>query len=256
MTLILRVPGISFSNTAIPLLYNDVVANAGTLDIFDALDADVSWPSQGDPSEGSDTWKSLLTANTASFAGTVGWSDGFTIDATPDVITMPSTFKFGASADGIVIFWLKVGTQAFTSGTNNYVARVGNLGTNQWVCFMNYAASEASTFLGVYSSNNAAVIGQKAISAMAASRVLQVAISMELVGGVYVEKLFFDGALAGTSTTALATLPQPSGQMFFGGSTNAFTGTVLRAVADDLSVTTPEALAALDYATHVARLTA
>ena len=253
MSLILRIPGTSFSDTSIPLLRNDIVANAGTLDIFDALDADISWTSQADPAEGVDTWKSLIGSNTASFAGTTGWSNGFTIDATADQITMPSTFKRPANGEGVVIFWLKVGTQAFTSGSNNYIARVGNIGTNQWICYMQYGATDASTYINFYTGNNSGIVLTMAVSTLPASRVVQLAISMELVDGVYVYKSFVNGVKDTTVTTALTSLPQPSGQMIFGGSTNAFNGTVLRALVDDLSATTPEALVALDYSNNVGR---
>lgn len=258
MALILRIPDTSFTDTTIPVLRNDLIANSGTLDIFDARDADVSWPSQSDPVEGTDTWKSLLSVNTASFAGTTGWTNGFTIDATADVITMPSTFKLPGSGDGVVVFWVKFGTQGFTSGSNNYIARVGAIGgASQWIAYMQYGTTDANTYFGVYSGNNANfALDLAAINTLPASKVAQIAVAMELVGGVYVYKGFVNGELKKTFTSALATLPQPASQMLFGGSTNAVNQTVLRAVVDDLSATTPEAFVALDYTTHVARLSA
>jgi hypothetical protein len=254
MSLILRIPDVSFTNTSLPILRNDVIANNGTLDIFDALEPAISWPKQGDPTEGVDTWKSLVGTNTASFAGTTGWSNGFTIDATADTITMPSTFKRPANGKGVVIFWVKIGTQAFTSGTNNRIAGVGGLGGMQWWCYMNYQSSDANHSINMYSGNNAAQILTKTVSNLPASRVAQLAVSMEPVGGVYVYKSFFNGVKDTTFTSALASLPQPSGQMFFGGAGAPVNQTVLRTLVDDLTVTTPEALVALDYSANVSRL--
>lgn len=257
MTLLLRVPGISFTDTTIPILRNDRIANNGTLDIFDALDADVSWPAQADPIEGTDTWKSLIGSNSAEFAGTVGWSNGFTLDATADTITLPATFKRGAAENGVVSFWIKFGTQAFTSGSNNYIARVGNIGTgNQWVCYMQYGTTDANTFVAVYSGNNAGTaLPLTQISTLGASKIAHIAVSMELIGGVYVYKGFWNGSKIDTFTSALTSLPQPAAAPYFGGSANPVNMTVLRAAVDNLSVVTPEEFVALEYATYSSRFT-
>jgi hypothetical protein len=46
---------------------------------------------------------------------------------------------------------------------------------------------------------------------------------MELVGGVYVYKGFYNGQKIKTVTSALASLPQPAQEMIFGGGSNAVT---------------------------------
>jgi len=263
MGLLLRIPGVSFTDAAIPILYNDPVANAGTLDIFDALDADISWPPQANPTEGSDLWKSLLgaTPNTASFAGTIGFSGGFTFDDTADIITLPNTFRRGASESGVVIFWTKVGTQAFTTG-NGVIAWTGdNAAGCQFLCYLDHNTTDANTYLSMFDANATQQIMAQPLSVLPASKIAQIGVSFEPEGGGYRIKSFLNGAQVGSYLRgALATLPQPTASMRVGGTlsgyTNAYTGTFLRGLDADWSVMTPAALVALDFATHVDRLAA
>lgn len=259
--LTLNIPGFSYSDTSIPIPKNDIVANDGTLDIFDALEGNISWPSQADPAEGLDTWKSLIGSNVASFAGSVGWSNGFSIDATADVITLPNTFKLAADGSGLVVIWIEVGTQAHTSG-NGLIGFLGDSdATSQVFVFLDHGSTDGTTFIKALSPKAEAFIISTPVSDLPASRVAQIAVSAQPEGGGYRIKAFVNKVQTyNTLRAGLTALPTPTAELQLGGSrtgyTNAFTGKVLRAAVDDLSETTPEEFVAQDYDTHVARLSA
>lgn len=254
MSLILRVPGVSFTDTTIPILRNDSVANAGTLDIFDALDADISWPKQADPVEGSDTWKSLIGAvpNLATFSGSIGWSGGFTTNsADTDMIELPNTFRFSGTDERCVIFWVKPGT-AVDASPGIFGWKKTGTGDSPYLAYL----SGGTTIIFTQGQGGAQIIASEAINV---GVLRQYAFSFQHIGGVYVTKFFKNGALVNTITGTATSMTLSGSTARLAGSlltSQKFVGTFLRAVSDDLSASTPEALVALDYATHQARLAA
>lgn len=251
MALTIRI-GVSFTNTAIPILRNDAIANAGTLDIFDARETGISWPSQAAPVVGVDTWASLVGSNTASFSGSPGFTDGFTTDTTDqDIINLPSTFQFSGTDDRCIIFWFKAGTTA------DNLARIGGwgkTGTGDSPYLFYKQGAEIIVTSGLYD------IQFLDSFPFDVGVLQQLAISFERGASVYSIKLFKNGVNVGTFAANANTMTLGGESARFAGDTfsnpTKIVGTYLRAVADDLSVTTPEALVALDYATHYARLNA
>lgn len=254
MALLLRIPGVSFTDTTIPILRNDIVANGGTLDIFDALDADLSWPKQDNPTEGVDTWGSLVgdIPNIASFSGSVGWSSGFTTDNTDqDMIELPDTFRFSGTNERCVIFWLKPGTPV---GTSAGVFGWKKTGTADSPYLAYLSGGTAITFTQGQGGNQ--VIASDAINV---GVLRQYAFSFQFIGGVYVTKFFKNGALVNTITGTASSMALSGNSARLAGAlltSQKFIGTFLRAVSDDLSEMTPEALVALDYGAHQGRLAA
>ena len=259
-TISLNIPGFAYTDTSIPIPKNDIIANDGTVDIFDALEPDVSWPKQADPEEGVDTWKSLIGSNTASFSGTVGWSDGFTIDAGADTINMPSSFKWAADGSGVAVIWIIIGTQAHTTG-NGLIAWLGdNDATAQISIWLEHGASDAERFIKGFTPKTEATIMAAWRPTLPANGLVQPAVSAQPEGAGYRIKGFVNNALTyNTLRTGLTAMPTPTANLKLGGTrpgfTNAFTGKILRAAFDDLSETTAEEFVTLDYETHLARLT-
>lgn len=253
MSLILRIPEVSFSDTTIPILRNDSVADAGTLDIFDALDADLSWTKQANPSEGVDTWNSLVGSppNVASFSGSVGWSNGFTTDNTDqDQIDLPDTFRWSGTQERCVIFWVKPGTPVDTAPGVFGWKKTGT-GDSPYLAYVS-----GTSIIFTQGQGGSQVIASDAINV---GVLRQYAFSFEFTGGVYVTKFFKNGALVNTVTGTATTMGLTGSTARLAGpllTSQKFVGTFLRAVSDDLSVSTPEALVALDYATHQSRLAA
>lgn len=251
-TLSLNIPGFAYTDTSIPIVRNDAIANDGTLDIFDALDADISWPKQGNPTEGLDVWQSLIGAvpRLATFAGSVGWANGFTTDGTDqDMIELPETFRFEGSQERCLIFWVKPGTPVDT-GPLVFGWKKTGTADSPYLAYLSGGTSITFT-QGLGGSQ---VLGSDNLSA---GVLRQYAVSFEIVGGVYVSKFFKNGTLVNTITGTATSMTKSGNTARMAGvglSSQKFVGTFYRAVADDLSVVTPEALVALDYATHRDRL--
>lgn len=252
MALLLRIPGVSFTDTTIPILRNDPVANGGTLDIFDAFDSDISWPKQADPTEGVDTWKSLIssTPNTATFSGSVGWSSGFTTDNTDqDMIELPDTFRWSGTDERCVIFWIKPGT-AVDTGAGVLGWKKTGTADSPYLAYL----SGGTSIIFTQGQGGSQVIASDTLNA---GVLRQYAFSFEYVGGVYVTKFFKNGALVNAITGTASSMALSGNTARLAGSlltSQKFIGTFYRALADDLSETTPEDLISLDYATHFDRL--
>lgn len=258
MSLIHKITSNSFTNSALPVLRRDGVANAGTLESFDALDL-YSFAKQASPAIGTDKWKSLLSANVADFTGAVGFNAGFTVNGGSDSIILPSSFVIPASGKGVFIVWLKYGVQTQTSGTGRLFGLMSaSSSISQWSAYINHGAADISSLVIVISPNGQALIGGfNPGTALTASRVVQLAVSLEIIGGVVVSKGFLNGALQTAFTSALTTVPQPSGTPKLAGNdgsmANTFVGKFYRSVFDPLTATTPEALVLKDYNANVGR---
>lgn len=250
MSMLIRLPGVQFDDTTIPILRNDAVANGGTLDIFDALDADISWPKQSDPTEASDLWRSLIGANTASFSGSVGWSNGFTTNNTDaDTITLPDTFRWEGTNERCIIVWLTPGTPVDTSPLIFGWTKTGT-GDSPYMAYL----SGGTSIVFTQGQGGTQVIATDAINV---GVLRQYAFSCQMIGGVYVTKVFKNGALKNTITGTAATMSKTgaSARLASAGlNGQKFVGTFLRVLSDDISEVTPEELVKLDYATHFARL--
>lgn len=251
MSLILRIPGVSFTNTSIPIIRNDTIANSGTLSIFDALEPDISWPKQSDPIEGTDTWKSITDSSVASFSGSVGWSNGFTVDDTAvSAIALPNTFK-PSTGSRCVIFWFKTGTQVTPA---SIVPILGWFGTGTGDSPYYVYIQETNTMVFTQGNGGPQVL----LTLTAPTTVQQFAFSFQPTGagGTYDIKFFRNGSLVATRNTGLTALSAPASSPKLGnitGTPRRTIATYYRAVADNLTATTPEALVALDYATYSSR---
>lgn len=256
MALILKTVGVSFTNSSLPVLRRDSIANAGTLDILDALDS-YSWSKQSAPSV-SDTWVSLIGSNTGSFAGTVGFSAGFTTNeaasaAGGDMITLPDTFRFTTGQERCVIVWMKPGTQPTFVGTHPLFGW-GKTGTadSPYVMYMN-SANNVITTTGIHGGTKILTLP------VTIGAVQQFAFSFEIIGGNYTVKVFKNGSLSDTFASGVSVVAKTGRNAECAGSgyhnRNYFAGTFYRAVSDDLSVVTPEALVAADYAAYSGRFT-
>ena len=111
MSLITKIPGVTFTDTSLPKLYHDAVITTGTKYVFDAGDT-YSFAKQATPTAGVDVWSDLTPNDSpAAFAGTVPFaSGGFSFDPTAfgNTITLPTSGKFAAGADGFLFtIWLK-----------------------------------------------------------------------------------------------------------------------------------------------------
>lgn len=252
MALLLRIPGVSFTDTTIPILRNDRVANAGTLDIFDARDADLSWPKQGNPVEGADTWRSLIGSNVSTFSGSVGWSGGFTTNNTDqDMIELPDSFRFSGTQERCVVFWLKPGTPVDASAGLFGWKKTGT-SDSPYLAYL----SGGTNITFTQGQGNFQIIANDEINV---GVLRQYAFAFQRIAGVYVTKFFKNGVLVNAITGTASTMTLSGNSARLAGAhltAQKFIGTFYRALADGLTHTTPESLVALDYATHVERLSA
>lgn len=261
MSVVIKVKDTAFSDTSIPVLNRDALMNnnAGLKASFDALDA-YSFSKQAAPTAGSDVWKNLADdgATSASFVGTVGFSSGFVLSAatTNEYIKLPTGVKPGASDNGAMfIFWMKRGASMPTSGFGVFAALSDSNANELFKIVEQYSAT--APVMSIYALNN-----QVVTSGGMAGNVspLQIGLSFEKQGGgTYNVKAFLNGQKLGSTLAAANTsLPTVTDTLNIGYSANSnysrnWDGTVFRAVYDNLSVLTPEALAAADYALNKGR---
>ena len=76
MSLITRIPGVTFTDNTLPKLYRDSIITPGTKWLYDAGDT-YSFAKQATPTPGTDVWKSLTeTPADAAFAGALAFANG------------------------------------------------------------------------------------------------------------------------------------------------------------------------------------
>lgn len=205
----------------------DGLLTAGSQYIFDPLDPN-SWSKQTTPISG-DTLANLVSGGaTASFNASppAYASGGFVMPggSSSASVRFPTTGKVAAGASKLLsIYWLYHGTQGVTTGSH-FVAGIGGTSANmQHGIYMSGNGSNGTIQLV---GNGQLIAGIAAPTA----QMMQIAIGIELIGGVYVLTAFKNGVLQGTFTqgAGVTTIVQP-------GQTNACFGAYTLVGGDSLS---------------------
>lgn len=131
MSLIIKVPGVSFTKPGLPKLYRDAVAGTGTKFIYDALNT-VSWAKQAAPADGTPSADKLVNLVDGSLDGvihspsgagsSIAWSNGFVssdLSSSDKIVALNGSVP-SASTKCVGIVWFKHGAQT-TDGANNVI---------------------------------------------------------------------------------------------------------------------------------------
>jgi len=259
MTLITKIPGVTFTDTTLPKLYRDSIITAGTKFCFDAGDT-YSYAKQDTPVAGVDTWLDLSpNAASATFGSACPFdADGFTTSTVTNVATgiqLPASGKFGPTPAGFVFtYWFKY----LAASTSFYPAFVGlsdgtTTGTNQYSIDNGNNSGIIRAMVDSYSAQFAGIPGS----------IYQLALAAKLLGnGTYQLMIFKDGALLATSSPGRTVLGQSSGMTHpvigaSGGFAHAQNQKVFRCWYDDTSTLADQAaitaLVLKDYNANVGR---
>jgi len=136
MTLITRIPGVTFTDATLPKLYRDATVTLGTRFLYDSLDT-YSYAKQASPIAGVDVWTDLspLAANASFSGGNVFGSGGFSFSPVGSQnIALPASGKSASNAAGFVFgLWIKYLASSATaySGIAGMCDNTSAL-TNQW----------------------------------------------------------------------------------------------------------------------------
>lgn len=241
------------TDTTLPILYRDPAASSGSKWVLDALDS-FSWPSQGAPSVGS-AWVNLVSGNDASFfsgAATWGGSGGFvSAAATGPEVRMPTAGKLAAGnlTGFVVIAWVK--PSAIVS--NKFIVGMSD-GLPANAQYLIYQSGASFAFI-------ANTLSAPTYNGVVAGTVYQVAVGYQGNGaGSFTRTAWVNGVQIGAGTAAVAasiyqptsTVPRVAKAPAFG--TDAYDGTIYRALLDDLSSgATVAQIVAADYAAGVGR---
>ena len=121
MTIITKIPGVTFTDATLPKLYRDSVVTPGTKFCFDAADT-YSYAQQANPVAGTDFWRDLTpnNANAGFSTGNTFGSGGFTFNPLAgQTINLPTSGKAPPDASGfLTCVWFKyiaASAQAFSS---------------------------------------------------------------------------------------------------------------------------------------------
>lgn len=242
MTLIFKIPGVTFTDTTLPKLYRDSAVTLGSKWLYDALDL-FSYSKQSAPVAG-DLWKDLSPAanNAMLSAGSdLGFNGGFT-KAAAGYFDAPTTGRVADNADGFLFtLTFKYGLQPATY----YIGVAGcfdSNGTNQYGITINPAADNGNVV--------AHINGFSAVVAHSppAGTIMHIGLALKRQGdGSYIAYTFYQGVLVRTVATG-NTIQQPTtppriGWTSSGAHSDTFVGTFYRATFDDTStMTTLEAI--------------
>jgi hypothetical protein len=260
MAIITKIPGVTFTDTALPKLYRDSVINTGTEWVYDALDT-YSYPAQSAPTAG-DVWGSLTpAAANATLSGTgVGFSGGFTKTGA-GYFNAPATGKVAASADGLLfVIWFKYGTQA-TSGNSGIAGLFDSNAVNQYGLTVDNNVSNGNMLCRL---NNGAS-GMAILNSVPSGTIYQIAMSLKkqtdgtYVGAFYKNGVLLESSAAGSSIAQpVATAPR-IGSVASGAYSGNFQGTIYRSFFDNTSALADQAaitaLVLKDYTDNVSRFT-
>lgn len=239
MALIQRVPGVTFSNT-LPKLYRDEVINAGTLQLYDALDT-FSWASQA---AGPGTLNNLAdVVDPASVSSTIAFDNGFRFVDTgsgADLITLPASAQPAADEPGFLfLLWLK----RDTTQVNTLNAAVAGASTGNTNGYRITSASNGAIGLGFCAPEN--------FYNTVADQVYQFGISAKrrVDNSGYDWAFWRDGVLLTSGFRAGDFVPAGSPRIGALGGTyqTNWKGVVFRTIFDDLSVKTAQEIVELDY---------
>lgn len=245
MALIQRVPGVTFTNT-LPKLYRDQVINAGTLQLYDALDT-FSWPSQA---AGPGTLNNLVDGGaSAAVSSTVLFDNGFRFVDTgsgADLITLPASAQPTATEPGFLfLLWLK----RDATQVNTMTAAVAGASTSNTNGYRITSASNGAIGLGF--------CNPETFYNTVADQVYQFAISAKrrVDNSGYDFSFWQDGGLLLTSFRAGDFVPAGTPRIGALGGTyqTNWKGVVFRSMFDSLSAKTAQEIVELDYEKNVGR---
>lgn len=262
MTIITKIPGVTFTDATLPKLYRDAVITAGTKWVYDALDT-YSYAKQAAPVAGTDVWKDLTpnAADASLHAGaSLGFSGGFT-KAAAGYFDCPASGKVGASAGGFLfILWLKYGAQP-SSGYSGLAGCFDSNSLGQYGLTVNNDGSNGNIVAGINSQNPG---GGVVASHQAAGTILQIGLALKKqVDNSYVASTYKNGALVAT-VAAGTTIQQPTtgpriGTTSAGAFADTFVGTFYRSLFDDTSTLADQAaitaMVLADYTANNGRFT-
>lgn len=261
MSLITRIPGVTFTDNTLPKLYRDSIITPGTKWLYDAGDT-YSFAKQATPTPGTDVWKSLTeTPADAAFAGALAFANGgfnFT-NAGTDKITLPASTKVAANARGFLsVLWINWGAQVPISGYGFIAGCLDDNSTNQW-SFSTQWNADNGNLVALINGGQPNGNSSRIINIPAGTRI-QIGVALvKQSNGLYDAFVFKDGAILTRQNNWAASIKQPAqANPLIGVSPATFspdwTGRVYRAFFDDLSTTTdPLTLVAADYAANAAR---
>lgn len=250
-----------FSDLTIPKLYRDKVITEGTKYCFDSRD-DYSYPKQGAPSAGLDTWVNLKDGGpAANFSGGIGFAGGgFTfVPGVADTINLPAAGVAPANADAfLTVLWIRVGTPLPVT-TQGVFGASDNFADDKNQYSAHFFSNGGTAELKLYQGSKSAT----ALVSPAANRIVQLGWSAKkrASDGKYDLKFYLDGAVYSSQISAGTVLPVPAVNTvprigILNGSVGGdWSGSAYRVFFDDCSIKTAEALVALDYAENVGRIT-
>lgn len=261
MSIITRIPGVTFTDASLPKLYRDNIVTAGTKWLYDAKDA-YSYAKQAAPVAGTDAWVNLTESGVnASFGGSVGFSGGgfdFLPASGSDIITLPASGKVAANTAGfLAILWIEWGLQTSVSGYGVVGGCMsGTTAQWGWATQWNGNNGNLTSLVNGLQPNEVASL----LPNIAAGTKLQLGLSyLRKADGTMDARVYRNGAHVTTQNMGNSPLVQPAAtNPVLGATSTTFSpdwkGKVYRSFFDDLSTTAdPLTLVAADYAANVGR---
>lgn len=249
MSLIFRIPGVTFTKT-LPKLERDAVIKAGeTVGVYDALNTE-SWAKQAAPTTGSpsaDRWINLVdgVAN-GQFFENVGWSSGFVSNSGIEKIALLNNVAPAATSKLLGIVWIKHGASQPGTGQHSILNLAQRLE-------LRYASVSTTNVNANKFYLAGAATANREIATPVAGTVTQVAvyfenttrIAMAYVNGVQVISGpgFADMGIGGDVYQLLNR----------SGIDGGYLGTIYRTVVDNCASRTPGYIVERDYALNSGR---
>jgi hypothetical protein len=256
MSVIIRIPGITFSGAGLPKLSRDSIITSGTKFVYDSVDS-YSYAKQAAPANGSpsaDSWVNLVEGGAAgqiySPGSDITFNKGFIPSGTPfNKIVLNGGANLATPTKALAILWVKHLAQTATTGSHMMFSLGGPLGIF-WTPVVSTNAV-ANSFVG-----NTSASAQRQFPGLTPTvgTIYQLAIAFDNAG--LSQTLYANGSLIGTfggyQNLGAPTAP-PQLMAATGYSTN-YLGTYYRALYDDLSSgATPLSIVQADYAANSAR---
>lgn len=251
MSLIIRIPNVTFTDATLPKLYRDSVINTGTKFLYDLVNP-VGYPKQAAPAIGSpsaDKMVNLLDGVsdgllTATAGSQIGWgaSGGLTTGNTPLLrIQAKNNVAPASETQCVGIVWIK---HTAGSGVNSVIANFANMvglyhsttNDNFYAMSIGSAARQITAFTA---TSIAGQVHQWAVAFNNATLMLRV---------------YFDGieilAMPGWQVLTASTVHQLA---WSSGMASGWQGTIYRWLFDNCSIKTAAQVVAADYAANVGR---
>jgi hypothetical protein len=256
MSVIIRIPNITFSGAGLPKLSRDSIITSGTKLLYDSVDS-YSYAKQANPSNGSpsaDTWVNLVEGGAAASIyspnGDITFNKGFIPSGTPfNKVVLNGGAIPATPTKALAIVWVKHLAQTATTNSQILINLSGIVGIF-WTPVVTTNAA-ANSFVGF---TNGSAQRQFPSLTPAVGSIYQLGIAYDNAG--FAQTLYVNGALAGTfsgyqNIQAPGAAPQ---LMAAAGYSSVYLGNYYRALYDDLSSgVTPLSIVAADYAANSAR---